>query len=567
MTNKLPMWVATYEFKVDNFDKEAKGVERKTKNLADRIWKNFTKNFKAVSTNLVKIGATMTAIGWIWLKFVKDSIDLAWKQEQAVAKVEAVYKATGGAVGRTFEQLKSQASELQSKTIFGDEDILENLTAPLLTFKSIQGDVFDRTQGLALDLSTTFGQDLKGSAIQLWKAIEDPVKWMSALNRVGVTFSEEQKKQIEQYQEQWKLVEAQTVLLDTLAGQVEWVAEAMANTFTWKVSQIQNSRGDLREAIGEAFTKNPEAIKFLDWIKTKIESVTEYIKNNPEIVLTLTKIAGALVAVGSVVGVIWWLWLALSSLTVFLWPAWRIALWITALIAWIIYLSANWDTIRVKLEMWVQQLQIKFYEFKQQMSDIWTGITARIWLAVQSVQMWFFNLKQSISDARTSITARIGLAIQAVQIRFFNLVSSAQNTRQSVVWFFNNLASWIWNAFARAGWFVQWLINKFVNFKSRVTGIIQSVKAKVDSFSLWNILWIAWSRATGWPVWWWSAYLVGERWPELFVPNSNGFVLPTPVTNSVLNNQKNFTVNVENQGGDPFRFGRQIGIGLSSSWI
>lgn len=38
---------------------------------------------------------------------------------------------------------------------------------------------------------------------------------------------------------------------------------------------------------------------------------------------------------------------------------------------------------------------------------------------------------------------------------------------------------------------------------------------------------IAWSKANGWPVKGWSAYLVGERWPEMFVPSTNGSIVPS----------------------------------------
>ncbi len=51
------------------------------------------------------------------------------------------------------------------------------------------GDVFDRAQQSALDLSARLGQDLQSSAIQVGKALNDPVKGVTALQRVGFLIS------------------------------------------------------------------------------------------------------------------------------------------------------------------------------------------------------------------------------------------------------------------------------------------------------------------------------------------------------------------------------------------
>jgi hypothetical protein len=76
----------------------------------------------------------------------REFIKLLDLQLQAEAKVATAIKSTGGAAGKTTEELKKQASILQSKTLFGDEKILNDVTAQLLSFPNIIGDNFDRPQ-------------------------------------------------------------------------------------------------------------------------------------------------------------------------------------------------------------------------------------------------------------------------------------------------------------------------------------------------------------------------------------------------------------------------------------
>jgi len=60
-----------------------------------------------------------------------------------------------------------------------------------------------------LDMSTAMGQDVKQSAIQVGKALNDPIANLSALSKKGIQFSAEQKETIKNLVEHNKLSEAQ----------------------------------------------------------------------------------------------------------------------------------------------------------------------------------------------------------------------------------------------------------------------------------------------------------------------------------------------------------------------
>jgi hypothetical protein len=171
-------------------------------------------------------------------------------QAKAIAQVEAGLRSTGGQVGYTSQQLQKMASDLQKTTLFGDEQILKDATAQLLTFTNISGEQFQRTQKAALDLATRLDGDLKGASIQLGKALNDPVANLSALSRSGIQFSEEQKAVIKSLAESGQLAEAQTIILDELNKQYGGSAEAAAKA-DGGITQLANAFGDLQEVIGQ----------------------------------------------------------------------------------------------------------------------------------------------------------------------------------------------------------------------------------------------------------------------------------------------------------------------------
>ena len=134
-----------------------------------RKMRTFGKNTKQLGKNMTMgLTAPIAALGVTAVKAFDQ-------QAKAIAQVEAGLKSTGASVGFTSKQLQKMASDLQSKTLFGDEEILKDATAQLLTFTNITGDQFAKSQEAALNLATRLDGDLKSASIMLGKALNDPV--------------------------------------------------------------------------------------------------------------------------------------------------------------------------------------------------------------------------------------------------------------------------------------------------------------------------------------------------------------------------------------------------------
>lgn len=192
-----------------------------------------------LAASAIQAGMTLITTG------ITSSIAAAREAIAVDKQLEAVLKSTGGAAGVTADAARDLADSLSQVTNFDDDAVLsaENL---LLTFTKIGNDVFPQATETVLDMSQALGQDLKSSAIQLGKALNDPIKGMTALQRVGVTFSAQQKEQIKNFQQQGELAKAQQVILNELATEFGGSARALADPIT----QLGNAFGNLQEKFG-----------------------------------------------------------------------------------------------------------------------------------------------------------------------------------------------------------------------------------------------------------------------------------------------------------------------------
>jgi phage-related protein len=170
-----------------------------------------------------------------------------WEQSQKVtAQTEAVIKSTGKSANVTTKQVQDLAGSIMKKTGIDDEAIQsgENM---LLTFKNIRNetgkgnDVFTQTTQIMTDMSTALGQDMTTSAMQLGKALNDPVKGVSALRRVGVTFTDAQKTMIEQMVKSGDTMGAQKIILRELTSEFGGSAEAIGKTLPGQLNIVKES--------------------------------------------------------------------------------------------------------------------------------------------------------------------------------------------------------------------------------------------------------------------------------------------------------------------------------------
>lgn len=190
--------------------------------------------FSKVGSALLKLGAVVgVTMGF------KSLFDKASAGQQTMAQMEAVLKSTGDASGMTKNQLVALADAQSKVTTFskGTNMATENL---LLTFTNIGQKVFPDALKSVNDMSQALGQDTKSSAIQLGKALNDPIKGVTALQKVGVTFNAQQKEQIKSMVEAGNVAGAQKIILQELQKEFGGSAEAAGKTFAGQLTILRN---------------------------------------------------------------------------------------------------------------------------------------------------------------------------------------------------------------------------------------------------------------------------------------------------------------------------------------
>ena len=340
----------TLSIKILLNDKQFMSGMRKTSSFLKKLGGNMQKTGKNLSRNL-----TLPI-----LAFGAASVKAFDKQQKALAQVESGLRSTGNAAGFTSEQLQKMAADLQGKTIFGDEVILKDATAQLLTFTNISGEQFARTQVAALDLATRLDGDLKSASIQLGKALNDPVANLSALSRSGIQFSEEQKATIKSLAETNRLADAQTIILDELNKQYGGSAEAAALAGLGGITQLQNSLGDLGEEFGKIISDNIGP--FVEKVKGLVEFLRSLTNEQKKTIVQVAGFAAALgpaifllgkitTAVGGLIKIIRVLTIVMAAN-----PIGLIATAIAGLVAGIIYLATSSSETAVKIRNFFRKM-------------------------------------------------------------------------------------------------------------------------------------------------------------------------------------------------------------------
>lgn len=209
--------------------------------------------FSKLSGTLGKIGPAL--VGVFAAKKIFQAAGAAIGRAEAMASAyaitEQVIKQTGGAANITADQIKKLS--LSQALLTGiDKELITQSNNVLLTFKNIKNevgesnDVFNQASALVLDMATVMGSDAKSGAIQLGKALNDPILGVTALNRVGIQFTEQQKEQIKVLQESGDTLGAQKIILAELEGQLGGTAAAAADT----TKKIKVAFQEAQETIG-----------------------------------------------------------------------------------------------------------------------------------------------------------------------------------------------------------------------------------------------------------------------------------------------------------------------------
>jgi len=261
---------------------------------AQRDLERFAKDSKAKMTSAAKSFAVAgAAVGGMGIAIYSGF----QRAEQANKRVFQIAKSMGlfgMETGKVVRRLTDLGDQLERETGLTAESIKET-QAKLLTFSQIAktadeaGGAFDRATKAAIDMGAAGFGEATTNAVQLGKALQDPIKGVTALARSGITFSAQERDKIRVLVESNRMLEAQDMILSAVEMQVEGTAAATATATT----KMKNSLGEVTDLVGEALapafeSSAVEMQKFAGWAT----------KNAPLVAAVTVAAGGLVVAIG-----------------------------------------------------------------------------------------------------------------------------------------------------------------------------------------------------------------------------------------------------------------------------
>lgn len=527
------------------------------------------KSFGSGIKNLFALaGGTALAAGAV--SFVKDAFAEAREGQKVGALTTAVIKSTGGAAKVSAEQVGELAGAISKKVGIDDEAVQSGANL-LLTFKNVRNetgkgnDIFNQATASMVDMAAGMAAasggsvDFRSAATMLGKALNDPVKGLAAMSRVGVQFSKSQANSIKKMVESGNTMGAQKAILKELNAQFGGAAASQATA----ADKASVAWGNLKEEIGTRLL--PVADRFAKWatddLVPAMSDAVDWIDKHKDAIIRVT---GALVAV---------------KIATMLWAGAQAA--VNGVIAAATGIQAAYAAVmglsNSLLAVWVGVKAIEFAAWVRSTAasvaatagviGYNVGVAAgAVALGVMSAAQWVLNAAMRANPIGIIVTALVALVGGLVLAykkseTFRNIVDgafAAVKKAGSLMWnalkgyfrFIVNMwlsvAGALVNGAAKAFGWVPGLkdklknaakaFNEFRDDVNRSLGGIKDRKVTVqikadmpkvltDKGIRQDALFTG-RREKGGPVSARSRYLVGEAGPELFVPNSAGRIIP-----------------------------------------
>ena len=492
-------------------------IEVKAKDNASKtfngIWESISKNLNKIKIASWAVSAWLVAL---WKKFLDASIEneplqksferlseSAWIASQDMIK--AMRKASQWTVADT--QLMASANKAYALGIVKSADDM----ATMIEVARLKGQAMGRTMEEALDDITTW----------LWR-------WSAQiLDNLWIVINAEEANQ--KYADSiWKTVkeltdaEKKQALVNAVIAQGR---EELANageiqlTMQEKIAKLNASWENTKNVIWDAL------IPVLDNLLTKltpiIEKVVAWIEENPEltwnIILATTAVAWFTFAMTTLAPAI------TTAIALLSWPAWLLVA-ISAVVGALYMLSENTLTTQDQIVLYQQELE-----------------NLRIAYENGTITMDEYIVKtQELNDKIALAEAKHKTLWWYLKDNFINTLRSIfhpldQNNGWLRAWV--DLLSMLWdwlgkvadkitNVFIKAIDSAISRLKELWNWAQKVgadiSGTVSSAWKSTTSWVSSKIQWFA----TGWEVRGNVPILVGERWPELFVPNTNWNIVP-----------------------------------------
>ncbi len=447
------------------------------------------------------------------------------ENEALLAQTNATITSMGNAANVSAQEVLDHANQISGYSGVAHEAIVEGQNM-LLTFGNIKNEVgegnqvFSEATELLTDMSVATGQDMQGAAVMLGKALNDPVKGLAAMSRVGIQFTKEQENMIKGMVESGDVMGAQKIILGELEKQFGGSAAALGTTMSGQLNITKNNFEALSRTMVTAVMPVLQSLTgIVGGVVNWFNNLSPSMQNTISKVLAFTAVLGPVLIVGGkLITAIKSIGLAFKAMSL-IFAANPFVLLIAAVVALVAIIVLNWDKIVEFLSgvwEWIQETAAKVWEkvkdiFKAALDFVvnlflnWTlpGLVIKHWetiknafkaawdwiknifkAAIDFVVNLFLNwtlpglviqhwdaIKQTFLNAWEAIKTLVGNALEFVK----GIIDTAIRGWQIIFGGFKDFLTGIWNTIKTV------FSNAWNSIKETVSGAINTVKTIINT--------------------------------------------------------------------------------------
>jgi hypothetical protein len=205
----------------------------------------------ARNVTLLAGGAAVAGLGLLAVN-IKKGVDSLNELEDVTVATNTVLDSTKAVSGQTADSIRDMSEGFEDLNATMDDKVIQSGANMLLTFTNVREKAFEPALEAALNMNEAMGggpEGLQNTIIQVGKALNDPIKGVGALRRVGVQLSDQQEEQIRTLVEQNDLYGAQTIILDELSTQFGGRFAAAGDTAEGKMAALSDRVEDVQMAL------------------------------------------------------------------------------------------------------------------------------------------------------------------------------------------------------------------------------------------------------------------------------------------------------------------------------
>jgi hypothetical protein len=225
------------------------------------------------------VGALAVTLGFTSIvQGFKDSVQAAEEAQVANDRIDAIAESMNEFGNRTAQVTKriKEFAEANALSVGVDDEVIKATQAKLLTFREVaktadtMGGSFDRATIAALDMAAAGFGEATSNATQLGKALNNPITGITALNRAGIQFTEDQKALIASLVESGNVLKAQDIILTEIEAQVGGTSAATVTAS----ERMAIAFGEVQESIGTVLM--PAMVGLSDWLVETVPKIQAF---------------------------------------------------------------------------------------------------------------------------------------------------------------------------------------------------------------------------------------------------------------------------------------------------